>query len=42
MIKKAVLYTFLSLAYAIGMSLKVVSNGFLGLAEQIMLSLERD
>lgn len=42
MIKKAFLYTALSIAYAIGMFLKVLSNGFLGLAEKIMLNLERD
>jgi hypothetical protein len=42
MLKKAFLYTALSISYAIGMLFKVVSNGFLGLAEKIMLSLERD
>lgn len=40
MFKKAFLYTFLSLAYAFGISLKVVSNGFLSVAEKIMLILE--
>jgi len=41
MIKKAVLYTILSLAYAIGMSLKVISNGFLSIAEKMAQLLEK-
>lgn len=41
MFKKAFLYTALSLTYAIGMSLKVISSGFLSVAEKIMLILEK-
>ena len=40
MFKKAFLYTFLSLTYAIGMFFKIIANGFLALAEKIMLILE--
>lgn len=40
MLKKAFLYTFLSLTYAIGMFFKIIANGFLALAEKIMLILE--
>jgi hypothetical protein len=32
MFKKAFLYTFLSLTYAIGMFFKIIANGFLALA----------
>ena len=38
MFKQAFLYTALSLAYAIGMTLKIVSNLFLAAAEKIMLT----
>jgi len=40
MIKKAVLYSALSIAYAIGMSFRIVSNGFLSIAENIVIKLE--
>ena len=40
MFKKAFLYTALSLTYAVGMSLKIVANLFLSIAEKIMLILE--
>jgi hypothetical protein len=41
MFKKAFLYTALSLTYAIGMSLKLVGNGFLSVAEKIILVLDK-
>ena len=37
MIKKAFFYTVLSLTYAIGMALKVIGNGFLSIAENILI-----
>lgn len=40
MIKKAVFYTVLSLTYAIGMTLKVIGNGFLSISENILINLE--
>lgn len=40
MLKKALLYTILSLAFSVGTLLQVISNGFLGLSKKIMLVLD--
>lgn len=41
MLKKAFLHAALTITYAIGMVLKILGNIFLGLAEKIMLSLQK-
>jgi len=41
MIKKAFLHTVLTFAYAVALTLKIISNALMGLAEYIALLLEK-